>query len=254
MREKKEEIKIFGKDAVAINWLVLVLLAGVVISGGILFKEFLFHELDIYGGILNEIPHFSWMIDIHMYSAIGLLGVGLLHVILNIGRKEVEILPKNPAKEIKGVIHTFLFLMFLAPREEMGSHGKYQGHQRLSYIAFIFKVGVLGITAGIMQISFLHEYGFLIHIIMGIFLIWFVFYRGSLHLRKRDKVKFRAYFVTGTLPEWYVRKYHYLWYRELTGRLYQDPPVEIEEVEAVEETTVAVEQKQDNEITNEVVA
>lgn len=230
MREPRN-IRIFGLDAVVINWLVLITLGMVTFTGIILLKEFIYHELDIFGGIWSYLPHFDWMVDAHVYSGMSLLGVGLLHILLNLKNEDKELLPKNPAKEIKGVIHSFMYILFLAKRDEMGSHGKYKGHQRLSYIMLVYIIGTIGLSIILMQIEYIHEAGFLIHLALGVHLILIVLYRALLHLRKRDTVHLKAYYLTGKLPEWYVRKYHYLWFRQLVGRTM--PEIELPEKKAV---------------------
>lgn len=259
MREKRY-IKIFGLDAVVINWLVLVFLAGVVFTGLVLFKEFLYEELDIYGGIWSYFPHFWWTLQVHIFSGFGLLTVGALHLLLNLRNEDVEIMPRNPAREIKGVIHTFMYIIFLAKRDEMGSHGKYKGNQRLAYISLVFILGALGTSAIILQIEFLGEMSIIIHLVLGHMLVMLVMYRALLHFRKRDAVLFKAYFLTGKLPEWYVRKYNYLWYKELMGRVYinnlpaEEETVEEPAVEQVDENIIEEEVSIDAEGASEVAA
>ncbi len=258
MRREKRDIKIFGLDAVVINWLVLVFLAGVVLTGLLLFKEFLYEELNIYGGIWSYVPHFWWTLEVHVYSGIGLLAVGLLHILLNLKNEEVEIMPRNPAREIKGIIHTMMYILFLAQRDEMGSHGKYKGNQRIAYICFVFILGALGMSAILLQFEFIGEMAPIIHLVLGHMLVLLVIYRALLHLRKRDTVLFKAYFLTGKLPEWYVRKYHYLWYKELIGRVYvnnlpaEEEPAEELDGEQADEKIIEEEVSIDTEVANEV--
>ncbi len=269
---RPRNIKIFGPDAVVINWLVLITLGMVSLTGSILLKEFIFEELDIYGGIFNYIPHFDWLIDAHKYFGLALLAVGALHIILNLNNKEKEILPKNPVREIKGIIHTFMYILFLAKRDEMGSHGKYKGHQRLSYVMLAYMLGTIGFSIVLMQIEYVHEAAFLIHLVLGVHLLLLVIYRAILHLRKKDKVQLKAYYLTGKLPEWYVRKYHYLWYRQLIGRAVvdenlpekdkkkdgkkdEDPTGEVEEKEVAEKPVEVTEPaKEEIEVPKEVSA
>ena len=65
--------------------------------------------------------------------------------------------------------------------------------------------------------------------------------------------------MTGELPEWYVKKHHYLWYKELTGRIYvreepgPDAPAADDE-EPVEEKIIEEEASSDAVKPSEVAA
>jgi hypothetical protein len=56
------------------------------------------------------------------------------------------------------------------------------------------------------------------HVAAGVLVLLVVIHRIALVVRRHDKVAIRSVLATGSMPKWYVKKNHKVWYEEIIGR------------------------------------
>ena len=72
------------------------------------------------------------------------------------------------------------------------------------------------------------EAGSAVHVVAGALVAFLAIFRILYLIREWDPIATKCIFKTGTMPLWYVKEHHYLWYVQLKG----DPDAPDEEPEA----------------------
>jgi cytochrome b subunit of formate dehydrogenase len=213
----KSEIKRYGKIVVVEHWLAILIIFALIITGLFLVRDWFVHEFHIHGAE-NYVPTPDFANSFHLYAAFGILFVGAIHLIAHVGQKEKPILPKNSFIELKAALYSLMYLVFLTKKQERGSGEKYLKSQRIIYGFTIYVLGLAAITGFLYYIDILGEQMLAAHIGSGVLVILVAVHRAALIIRKHDKVALRSILVTGTMPEWYVKKNHRVWYERIAGR------------------------------------
>jgi cytochrome b subunit of formate dehydrogenase len=216
-RRSDSEIKRYGKIVVLEHWLMMIFLVPLAITGLFGVRDWFIHEFHIFGAE-NFLPTPEFATDFHLYAAFGLVIVGAIHLVVHAGQKEKPILPKNTNVELKSALYSLMYLVFLTKRQERGSGGKYKKSQRIIYAFTIYVLGLAAITGFLFWAGILVEQMLVAHIIAGILVLLVGVHRIALMIRRHDKVAIRCVGFTGTMPEWYVRKNHKVWYEKMVGR------------------------------------
>lgn len=196
------------------------------ITGLFLVRDWFVYEFHIHGAEMY-VPTPDFALDFHKFSAIGLLILAAIHLIAHAGQKEKPILPKHSSVELRAALYSLLFLVFLTKKQERGSGGKYLKSQRIIYAFSVYVLGLAAITGFLYLAGFFGEHMLIAHIIAGVLVLLVVVHRIALVIRKHDKVALRSVLATGTMPEWYVKKNHKVWYGEMVGRSvseFKEPP------------------------------
>ena len=214
----EQNIKRYGYEVILVHWLLIALLGLNLALSYFLFRDWGYHEFHIHGALIL-IPTPAWTAELHAYSGLGIFIVGLVHAFMHISQRERPLLSKDTNIEFKAMVHSFLYMVFMASREEAGSAGKYRDNQRMFYLCTIYTIGLMGITILIMLTGYLGELGLLMHIIAGLLLVFLVAMKFAYLIRKRDFVAIKCIMMTGKMPEWYVKKFHFRWYREIQDRV-----------------------------------
>lgn len=214
---KKPEIKRYGKIVVLEHWLAFIMIFALIVTGLFLVRDWFIHEFHIYGAE-NYVPTPDFAKDFHLYAAFGILFVGAIHLLAHGGQKEKPILPKNSMVELKAALYSLMYLVFLTKKQERGSGGKYMKSQRIIYAFTIYVLGLAAITGFLNWAGILGEHMLISHITAGVLVVLIGVHRTALIIRRRDKVALKSVLVTGTMPEWYVKKNHRAWYEEMMGR------------------------------------
>jgi cytochrome b subunit of formate dehydrogenase len=220
MRSKKE-IKRYSKVVVMEHWLMMIFLVPLAITGLFLARDWFIHEFHIQGAE-NIIPTPSLTLDFHLYAAIGLLVVGAIHLVVHAGQKEKPMLPKNTMVELKSALYSLMYLVFLTKKQERGSGAKYKKSQRIIYSFTIYVLGLGAITGFLLWAEILKEQMLVAHIIAGTLVLLVGLHKIALMIRRHDKVAIRCVGFTGTMPEWYVKKNHRIWYEKIVGKSISD--------------------------------
>jgi len=87
----------------------------------------------------------------------------------------------------------------------------------MTYVAFAYCLSLSAITALFVWQDLLGEVGVLMHVCAGVLVIFLSLYRILTLIRRHDAVASKCILATGRMPLWYVKKNHFLWYRQLKG-------------------------------------
>ena len=211
-----EEIERYGAEVIGVHWLFIIFIFPLLYTGLLMFRDWFAELFHVYG--INYIFYsFDGMEKVHMISGLVILTVGAAHLMSHINQKEKPILPKNVGVDVAASVQAILYIFHLSPKPERGAGEKYLRNQRMTYIATIYTVALCGLTAIPLFLDVGEEMAMNMHIIAGLLFVFLSAYRILFLIRTHDGVKIRSILKTGTLPEWYVKKHHFLWYRKLKG-------------------------------------
>ncbi len=200
---------------------MMILVLTLSITGLFLVRDWFVHEFHIHGAEMI-VPTPDFALDVHKLTAIGLLILGAIHLVAHAGQKEKPILPKKSFIELKAALYSLMFLVFLAKKQERGSGGKYLKSQKIIYAFTVYVLGLAAITGFLYLGGILVEYLLIAHIVAGVLVLLVVVHRLALVIRRHDKVALRSVLATGTMPKWYVKKNHRVWYEEIVGKTAQE--------------------------------
>jgi len=210
------EMERYGAEVIGVHWLFIIFIIPLLYTGLLLWRDWFTHEFHVYG--INYIfPSFEGMERLHMFAGFALLTVGAAHLLTHMGQKEKPILPKNVGVDVAASVQAIFYIFHLSPKPERGAGEKWKRNQRMTYIALIYVVALCGLTAVPLMFNIFREMTLLMHIIAGLLLVFLSGYRILYLIRTHDKVAIRSIMSTGTMPEWYVKKHHFLWYRQVKG-------------------------------------
>jgi len=214
--KRDSEVKRYGKVVVFQHWLAIVLVFTSIFTGLLLARDWFIHEFHIYGAEMY-VPTPDFASSLHEFAALGIVVLGFIHLAFHAGQKEKPILPRNSINELRAALHSLLYLVFLAKRMERGSGDKYYKTQRIIYAFTVYVLGLAAITGFLFYADILAEQMLIAHVMAGALVILVGIHRAALVIRRHDKVALRSVLATGTMPRWYVRKYHKVWYEKISG-------------------------------------
>ncbi len=213
----RSEIKRYGKIVIIEHWLAILTVFSLMFTGLFLARDWFIHEFHIHGAE-NYVPTPDFAADLHLYAAFGILVVGIIHLVAHGGQKEKPILPKNSMLELKSALYSLMYMVFLTKKQERGSGEKYLKSQRIIYAFTIYVIGLAAITGFLYYSEILGEAMLISHIVAGVLVILIGVHRTAFIIRKRDKMAVRSVLFKGTMPKWYVKKNHRIWYEQMMGR------------------------------------
>jgi hypothetical protein len=124
-------------------------------------------------------------------------------------------MPKQTLRDFKAFLHSIMYLLGLARREDYGAFGRYNGRQRITYLALIYILGLTILTGILSYMNFLSSDLAMVHVIPGGLSIMVLLFHFLITIRKHDTIALNCAFVTGKLPRWYARKNHPIWYKKV---------------------------------------
>lgn len=234
----ESEIRRYGKTVVFEHWLAILIIFSLMITGLFLLRDWFISEFHIHGAE-NYIPTPSFARSFHLFAAFGILVLGAIHLIAHGGQKKKPILPKNSMVELKAALYSLMYLVFLTKKQERGSGEKYLKSQRIIYAFTIYVLGLAAITGFLNKSGLFEEQMLIAHITAGVLVLLVGIHRTALIIRKRDKMALRSVLATGTMPTWYVKKNHKVWYEEMVGRgvsEFKEPPESKPEIKGPKKT------------------
>jgi cytochrome b561 len=220
--EGRRTVKRYGARVIVVHWLFVLTFIPLVFTGCLLLRDWWAAEFHVYG-IDPVLPTFDGASTLHAYLGAVVLVIGLSHVLLHIRQRERPILPRKVGQDLGASIHNILYIFHLVARQERGAGEKYRGNQRMTYIALAYCLSLSGLTALVVRLDVAGGLAVLMHVCAGILILALSAYRILTLIRKHDAVATRCILATGRMPVWYVRKNHFLWYRQLRGG-YDAPP------------------------------
>jgi hypothetical protein len=173
--------------------------------------------MGIHGGLLFKTP--SNFPDLHEIFGFLLIIIGIMHLAIHAGNKRSELLMKRPKTDFKAFLHSLMYLIGFAKREEQGGGGRYSSRQRIVYMALVYSIGLLAISGVSLFInSGDNEFAsmFIVtHVVSAILIFLILLFHLAINIRRHDSVALKCSFGTGKLPLWYVKKNHKIWYLKI---------------------------------------
>jgi cytochrome b subunit of formate dehydrogenase len=210
-------VRKYSSAIVAEIWLFTIILFLVVITALPLLRDVLYHFVGIHGGIWVSTPsNFS---SYHVIFGFILIVLGLIHLAIHGGNKKSELLMKRPRHDFKAFLHSLIYLVGFAKREEQGGGERYSSRQRVVYLALVYTIGLSAISGvSLFLNSGENEFNSIFtatHIISAIVITLVLLFHLAINIRKHDSVALKASYTSGKLPLWYVKKNHKIWYLDI---------------------------------------
>ena len=139
----------------------------------------------------------------------------MAHLFIHIFSKKKEILPKKTLRDFKAFLHSGMYLIGLARREDYESSSIFYGRQRITYLALVYILGLTVLTGLLNYLNILSNDFTLVHIVPAGLGIMVLFFQFLITIRKHDKIALNCAFISGKLPRWYVKKNHPIWYKKI---------------------------------------
>lgn len=216
-----EEIFRYGRKVIMVHWAVVAFFIPLGVTGLLMLRDWFFETFSIFGGDL-WVDTFEGAVELHVVSGVAIVSIGLVHILMHLKQKEKPILPRDVGAEFKATFETALWATFISRQKEGGSSEKYMRSQRMSYMATIYTLALSALTA--IFIITLGETGTAVHVVAGLLVTFLAVFRILYLIRQWDWISIRCIMWTGTMPLWYVKERHYLWYLQLKGLSKADEP------------------------------
>ena len=202
-------------------WAFTIILILVTISGLFLLRDLIFSTFGIIGGIIIPTPTITT--DLHITSGVALTVLGLLHFGIHFTSKNKDILPKDTLQDFKTFLHAGMYLIFFSRKENYPQNGRYNGRQRITYIALVYILGLSIITGFLMYGHIIgHELTY-VHATPGGVAFMVLLFHFLIHIKNRDWILLKSSFFTGKIPAWYARKNYPVWYKEVKNKKFAPP-------------------------------
>jgi len=208
-----DKIQIFKPVTIIEIWAFTVIIFIVAISGLFLMRDWLFLNFGIYGDKFIATP--KGILNVHIWSSLIFILLGLLHLAIHIFSKDKEILPKKTLQDFKSFLHSGLFLIGFARQEDYRTSSRFSGRQRITYIALVYVLGLAAITGLLFYINLFPNDLLLIHIIPAGLSIMVLLFHFLITIRMHDIVGLRCAFIDGKIPRGYARKKSPIWFKEI---------------------------------------
>lgn len=205
-----DKIQMYRPIIIFEMWAFTLTLGVVAVSGLFLMRDWLFLNFGVYGDKFIPTPEGTQ--NIHIWFGFAFAVLGLFHLAIHIFSKKKEILPKQTLRDFKAFLHSGMYLIGLARREDYGTSERFNGRQRIIYLALVYILGLTILTGLLHYMNFLSHDLAMIHVIPAGLSIMVLLFHFLITIRKHDSIALKGAFITGKLPRWYVRKNHPIWY------------------------------------------
>lgn len=223
-------VRRYGPEVVALHWAWSVTFQVMLLFGLLLLRDWAVREFGVIGAV-ELLPTPSFARAAHGYLGLAVVVIGLVHLLVHSRQRDRPILPRDLRRGIAASYHNVLYVLFLSSRDERGATGKYKENQKMTYVATFYCVALSAITGLLVWLTTRADLWMLLHVIAGVLILFLSAYRILHLIRKHDRVALRSILVSGKVPEWYVRKRHPLWHRELGGGYRRPPELDLEALE-----------------------
>jgi hypothetical protein len=198
------------------HWAFTILLIIISITGLFLLRDWLFATFGVYGEVFVPTPAIT--LQLHKTFGAALVVLGLLHLAIHITSTKKDILPVKTLQDFKAFLHSGMYLIGLSRREDRRISERYNGRQRIVYIALVYILGLAIITGLLHYVHIFSEELLLVHIIPGGLAFMVLLFQFLITIRKHDFTALKCTFFTGKLPIWYVRKNFPVLYKGLESK------------------------------------
>ena len=210
-----DKIQMYRSITIIERWAFTLTLGVVAVSGLFLMRDWLFLNFGVYGD--KFIPTPGGTQSIHIWFGFAFAVFGLFHLAIHIFSKKKDILPKQTLRDFKAFLHSGMYLIGLARREDYGACGRFNGRQRITYLALVYILGLTILTGLLYYMNFLSYDLAIVHVIPAGLSIMVLLFQFLITIRKHDTIALNCAFITGKLPRWYARKNHPIWYKKVSN-------------------------------------
>jgi hypothetical protein len=209
----QNEITINSSVVMFEYWAFTIVLSIIAISGLFLIRDWMYSTFEVYGDVYIPTPLRTR--DVHFWAGIIFCALGILHLSYHFGSKKKEIIPIHTKRDFKAFIHSGMYLVGISRRDDIGTGEKYNGRQRITYMALLHILGLAAITGFLYFFGFLTHSTSIVHALPAGLAFMVLFFVFLFTIRKHDSVPLKSKFTSGSLPLWYIRKNHPMWYVRL---------------------------------------
>jgi thiosulfate reductase cytochrome b subunit len=202
----------FSAGTVAEYWAFTIVLLFITVSGLFLLRDWLFTSFGVFGGVYVSTPKYT--MEIHIYFGIIFCIMGIVHLAYHLVAGHRDILPMNTRRDFKAFLHSGMHMIGFSRRPDIGTGAKYDGRQRITYMALIYILGLAAITGMLFYFEVISESLAMVHILpagLGFMVLLFVF---LFTIRRHDSIALKSKFGSGSVPVWYARKNHPIWFKK----------------------------------------
>ncbi len=210
-----DKIQMYRPIAIIEMWVFTLTIGVVSISGLFLLRDWLFLNFGVYGN--KFIPTLEGIQNVHIWFGFAFVIFGLFHFVFHIYTKEKDILPKQTLRDFKTFLHSGMYLIGFARKEDYGTSERFYGRQRIVYSALVYILGLTSLTGMFHYMNFLSDNLTMVHVIPAGLSIMVLLFHFLITIRKHDIIALKSAFITGTLPLWYIRKNHPIWFEKMRG-------------------------------------
>lgn len=205
-------IRMYTPLVITEMWIFTIILLFATVSGLFLFRDWLFGTFGIYGEVIIQSP--AEIQNIHTWFGFFLGIAGLIHILIHLYLKNKDILPKQAFKDFKSFLHSGLYLVGFARREDFGV-GRFFGRQKITYTALVYILGLTFFTGFLRYTNLISEDLSFVHVVPGGLSFMVLLFHFLITIRKHDFISLNCAFFSGKLPRWYIKKNHPLWYKDI---------------------------------------
>jgi cytochrome b subunit of formate dehydrogenase len=181
-----------------------------------LLRDWLFLNFGVYGDKFILTP--KGILNIHIWSSFIFVLLGLFHIGIHIFSRNKEILPIKTQQDFKSFLHSGLYLIGFARKEDYRTSGIFTGRQKITYIALVYILGLAAITGLLFYFDLLLSDLELVHIIPAGLSIMVLLFHFLITIRKHDLFALRCVFYDGKIPRGYARKKSPIWFKEINKK------------------------------------
>ena len=209
----KDYIKFNSPIVIFEYWAFTIVLIVVTITGLFLLRDWLFDVFGVYGDKFINTPVDT--MQFHKTFGVFLVILGLLHLAIHIASNKKEILPIWTKRDFKAFLHSGMYLIGFARKEDRRVSDRYNGRQKIVYVSLLYILGLAMITGLLFYGHILTHELSMVHVVPGGVAFMVLLFQFLIILRKHDWTSLKCTFLTGKLPAWYVRKNYPIIYKNM---------------------------------------
>ncbi len=204
-----DKIQIYKPITIIEIWAFTIIIGIVAISGLFLMRDWLFLNFGVYGDKFITTP--VGTLNVHIWFGFAFAVIGLFHLAIHIFSRNKDILPKKTLRDFKAFLHSGIYLIGFARREDYQTSERYSGRQRITYFALVYILSLTAITGFLYYMNLLSQELALVHVIPAGLSIMVLLFHFLITIRNHDMIALKCAFIDGKIPRWYARKNSPIW-------------------------------------------
>lgn len=224
-KKMEKTIEKYDNDLIKAHWMILIIIILLYVTGGMPFYNWFMEQMNVAEVSISEIPF-----SLYFHQILGIIFtiVIIYYFSLLLKDKDREVVAESLGTDVRSYGQSVKLMLSFSRRKEVGEGERYLRSQRVLFILFIYTIGLIimsgfglaieSIMAGELVEESFENIIFVTHILsMVMFLVLTLIFIGPI-IRRFDKVALKSILVNGKVPLWYLKKYHKIWYSEITGK------------------------------------